>query len=134
MSVAGSISFNQLSNYIDDNPATWGDENSQQLLATADALAENKTLARSLSDTGLDSTVRVGIARDLFAKSVSPETLRVIEFAVSQRWSRPSDLIEAIAAAGIGAALAGAESRGQLDQIEDEIFRFARAVAGNGEL
>lgn len=134
MSRTPTQSFDQLTKFIDENPDTWGDQVSQELLTTSEKLVTNKSLARALTDNGMDPTVRVGIARDLLGKSVSPAALRVIEVAVAQRWGAPSELVEALATSGIRSALAGAESRGELDQIEDEIFRFARTVAANGEL
>lgn len=134
MSKKEAKSLEQLSRFIDDDSAVWGDENAEQLLALADLLVENKALARALTDNGVDATVRAGVARDLLTKNTSPAVLKVVEYAVAQRWGAPSDLVDALASAGIRAALAGAESRGQLDQLEDEIFRFARTVAANGEL
>jgi F-type H+-transporting ATPase subunit delta len=134
MSKTEAKSLDQLSRFIDDDSAFWGDESAEQLFSIADLLVENKALARALTDNGVDASVRVGIARDLLTKHASPSVLKIVEFAVGQRWGAPSDLVDALAAAGVRAALAGAEGRGELDQLEDEIFRFARTVAANGEL
>lgn len=134
MSGAATRSFDQVAKFVDEHPTTWGDQTSQELLATATVLVENKALTRALTDNGVDSIARAGVAKDLLGKSVSAAAMQVIEFAVAQRWGAPSELVEALASGGIRAALASAESRGELDRIEDEIFRFARTIAANGEL
>ena len=51
-----------------------------------------------------------------------------------QRWSRPIDLVEAIETLATEAALDAADARGELDGVEDELFRFGRIVGGDREL
>jgi F-type H+-transporting ATPase subunit delta len=47
---------------------------------------------------------------------------------VSARWSRPSDLVEAIEVLARRATLAVAEKDGTLAEVEDELFRFGRIL------
>ncbi len=51
-----------------------------------------------------------------------------------QRWSRPVDLVDAFSTLATEASLDAAASRGELDGVEDELFRFGRIIAGDREL
>jgi F-type H+-transporting ATPase subunit delta len=50
------------------------------------------------------------------------------------RWSHPIDLVDATMELAIEASLNAAEARGELESVEDELFRFGRIVGGNREL
>lgn len=134
MSGSSSAAERALLAFIDENPETWADSCSSQLLNLAQDLQANKPLLRTLTDNGLDPAVRAAVAHDLLGSPLGAPALRVIEFAAGLRWASANDLVTALAAAGIRSSLAEAERRGDLDQIEDEIFRFTRTVAANGEL
>lgn len=134
MSGSSSTAEKRLFAFIDENSDTWADSCSSQLLDLAQDLQVNKPLLRTFTDNGLDPSVRTAVAHDLLGSSLGAPALRVIEFAAGLRWGTPNDLVRGLASAGIRASLAEAERRGDLDQIEDEIFRFTRIVAANGEL
>ena len=51
-----------------------------------------------------------------------------------QRWSGPIDLVDAVTGTATEAALEAADARGELDSVEDELFRFGRIVGGDREL
>ena len=63
-----------------------------------------------------------------------PAALDLVETVARQRWSRPPDLVEAFMALATEASLDAAEARGELDSVEDELFRFGRIVGGDREL
>jgi F-type H+-transporting ATPase subunit delta len=65
---------------------------------------------------------------------ISDSTLEVLRWTVESRWSRERDLEEAIDTLGVESELAAAESQGQLEEVEDELFRFGRIVESNAEL
>ncbi len=52
---------------------------------------------------------------------------------VRSRWSRESDLADATERLGLEAVLASAQSRGALEQVEDELFRTSRALVEERE-
>jgi F-type H+-transporting ATPase subunit delta len=54
--------------------------------------------------------------------------------AVSQRWSQPGDLSEAVEILATQSALMLAERRGTLEQVENQLFAFAQAVGGSADL
>ena len=53
---------------------------------------------------------------------------------VRARWSAPRELADALELLAVEAQVAAAEKAGRLDAVEDELFRFARSVAGAPEL
>ncbi len=105
-----------------------------ELFAVAHLLDGQVTLRRALSDPSVSPADRAGVARRLLGGRVSGATLDLVESAARQRWSRPLDLVEATETLATDAALDAAEARGELDGVEDELFRFGRIVAGDAEL
>ena len=105
-----------------------------ELFAVARLLDGQLTLRRSLSDPAGKPDERAALANRLFASRVSPAGLDLVEAVARQRWSRPPDLVEAFMALAIEASLDAADARGELDSVEDELFRFGRIVGGDREL
>ncbi|MGR6965715.1 F0F1 ATP synthase subunit delta [Geodermatophilus sp. URMC 61] len=105
-----------------------------ELFAVARLLEGQVTLRRALSDPSSAPADRAGVARRLLTGRVSEATLDLVETAARQRWSRPVDLVEATETLATDAALDAADGRGELDGVEDELFRFGRIVAGDAEL
>jgi F-type H+-transporting ATPase subunit delta len=52
----------------------------------------------------------------------------------SQRWSLPSDLADAAEQFAVLATAAAADTGTELDELEDELFRFGRIVSGEPDL
>ena len=65
---------------------------------------------------------------------VADDTLEVLRWTVESRWSRDRDLEAAVDTLGVEAELAAAEAQGQLEDVEDELFRFGRIAESNAEL
>jgi F-type H+-transporting ATPase subunit delta len=105
-----------------------------ELFAVARLLDGQVALRRALSDPSGSPADRAGVARRLLSGRISEATLDLVETAARQRWSRPLDLVEATEALATDAALDAADGRGELDGVEDELFRFGRIVAGDAEL
>ncbi|MCZ2829576.1 F0F1 ATP synthase subunit delta [Modestobacter sp. VKM Ac-2986] len=105
-----------------------------ELYAVAHVLDGQPSLRRALSDASSRPEDRAGLARRLLAAQVGADTLAVVETVARQRWSRPLDLVEATETLATEAALDAADARGELDGVEDELFRFARIVAGDDDL
>ena len=106
----------------------------EELFAVARLLQAQPSLRRALSDPAGKPEERVALAQRLFGERLSPVTLDVVEVSVRQRWSRPLDLVDAATTLGTEAALDAADARGELESVEDELFRFGRIVAGDREL
>ena len=105
-----------------------------ELFAVGRLLDGQPALRRALSDPSGKPDDRAALAKRLLGGKVSGVTLDLVETVVRQRWSRPSDLIDAMTTLGTEAALDAADTRGTLDDVEDELFRFGRIVSGNREL
>ena len=105
-----------------------------ELFAVARLLDGQITLRRSLSDPAGKPDDRAALANRLFASRLSPAALDLVETVARQRWSRPPDLVEAFMTLGTQAALDAADARGELENVEDELFRFGRIIGGNREL
>lgn len=105
-----------------------------ELFAVARLLGGQLSLRRALSDPGVPPADRAAIARRLFAGKVSEIAVDLVETLGRQRWSRPLDLVETVQTLATETALDAAEARGELDNVEDELFRFARIVGGDHEL
>ena len=106
----------------------------EELFAVARLLDGQPSLRRALSDPSGKPEERAALAQRLFASRLSPVTLDLVELSVRQRWSRPLDLVDAATTLATDAALDAADARGDLEGVEDELFRFGRIVAGDQEL
>ncbi|RBY96586.1 F0F1 ATP synthase subunit delta [Blastococcus sp. TF02-8] len=105
-----------------------------ELFAVGRLLEAQPTLRRALSDPSGKPDERAALAQRLFGSRLQAEALDVVEVTVRQRWSRPLDLAEALSTLATEAALDAADATGELDDVEDELFRFGRIVAGDQEL
>jgi F-type H+-transporting ATPase subunit delta len=110
--------------------ATIGDE----LFAVIGLLDREPGLRRALSDPASPASARASLARVLLAGRVTPATLDVVTTMVAQRWSGPGDLPDAAEQLAVLAECAAADSEGQLDDTEDQLFRFGRIVGTEPEL
>ncbi|MGY1730888.1 F0F1 ATP synthase subunit delta [Geodermatophilus sp. SYSU D01045] len=105
-----------------------------ELFAVARLLDGTVALRRALSDPAAKPADRAGLARRILGGRVSEATVDLVETAARQRWSRPLDLVEAAEILATEASLDAAEARGELEGVEDELFRFGRIVGGDPEL
>jgi len=105
-----------------------------ELYAAADLLAGQPRLRRALGDPSTDASSRAELARSLFAGRVGDVARDLVADAVSLRWSSPWDLTDGLEILADETLLAAAEQDGQLDAVEDELFRFERILGNSGEL
>ena len=127
------------------DPQVLGDE----LFAVVEVLDAQPVLRRLLSDPGSSEQAKRGMVKHLFGTGekgfirsllsrdegkVSEATVEVLTDAAAVRWHSTRDLPDALERAGINAHLASAEQQEQLDEVEDELFRFGRVVHGDPQL
>ncbi len=60
--------------------------------------------------------------------------MRVVDFAVRQDWASGHDLRDGVERLGRTAMFLRAERAGELDEVEDQLFRFGRIIDGTPEL
>lgn len=106
----------------------------EQLLGVVGLLDEDPGLRRAFSDPSRDASAKAGLAEELFRGKVSAATLAQVTGLVSGRWSAPGDLADAAEQLAVLAIADAADVAGQLDDLEDELFRFSRVVQGSPDL
>ena len=109
---------------------TMGDE----LFAVARLLDTEHALRRTLTDPSRPAPAKAALVRSLLAGKVSAPTLDLLAGLASARWSASRDLATAVEELAVKALTIAAERSRQLDDLEDELFRFGRVVAGQPEL
>ncbi|MBO0774931.1 MAG: F0F1 ATP synthase subunit delta [Actinobacteria bacterium] len=105
-----------------------------ELFGVTSLLDSEPALRRALTDATSPAGARTGLVRGLLGGRVGRATLDLVAGMVSSRWSAPRDLASAAERLAVMATAAAADSAGQLDDLEDELFRFGRIVAGQPEL
>ncbi len=106
----------------------------EELFAVARLLEGQVTLRRALSDPAGKPAERAGLVSRILGGRVSEATVDLVQTVARQRWSRPLDLVEAVETLAVEASLDAAEARGELEGVEDELFRFGRIVGGDPQL
>jgi F-type H+-transporting ATPase subunit delta len=104
------------------------------LFGVVAALDSAPQLRRALTDPAAASEQKVEVIRQLFGSRIDSQSLEIAVSAVERRWSQPRDLGDALERAAVEAHAGDAERQGQLDDTEDELFRFGRLVDNDAAL
>jgi F-type H+-transporting ATPase subunit delta len=110
--------------------ATVGDE----LFAVLHLLDSEPGLRRALADPSKPADEKGAIVVDLLHGKVTPATEELVAATVRAQWAGPADMTDALEQLAVEAFAIAAEESGQLDDLEDELFRFSRVVASEPEL
>lgn len=113
-----------------DDVTTLGSE----LFGVVGMLDAEATLRRVLTEPSLEARARTGMTSSLLSGKVSEVAVQVAAAAVSQRWSRSRDLVDGLERCAVVAEATKAERSGDLDALEDDLFRFGRILEANPEL
>ncbi|PZS29722.1 MAG: F0F1 ATP synthase subunit delta [Pseudonocardiales bacterium] len=105
-----------------------------ELLAVGRLLAREPVLRRSLADPAAPAEVRRELLDAIAGDGFGSTTTTLLHAMVSSRWSTPNDLVEAGELLAVQALLAAAQKTRKLADVEDELFRFLRLVAGDQRL
>jgi ATP synthase F0 subunit b/ATP synthase F1 delta subunit len=108
----------------DDGLSTLADD----LTSVAAMLHRESVVTRYLTLPAEDAAPRVRLIERLVSDKVGQPALDVLKSAVSERWSANSDLVDAIELVLRQALLMRAERAGQVDEVEDQLFRFSRIL------
>ena len=100
----------------------------EDLFAFAGLLHGEGALRRAFSDATLPAAPKIQLADSLLGDRFSTPGMNVVHGLVTTRWSRPRDLVDAADTLAVQALLAAAEKDGELDDVEDELFRLARIL------
>jgi F-type H+-transporting ATPase subunit delta len=141
----------RLDDQIDGSSASDLTQLGDDLFAVLRLLVSEITLRRALADPSTPGAARSSLSDRLFSGKIGRPALDTVNDLVSARWSRPGDLLEALETlarrALLGVAEKGGvvdavrrvvpgvpESSGDLDEVEDQLFRFARILNREPEL
>jgi len=100
----------------------------EDLASVAELLIGEPILTRHLAESKGDPEPKVRLLESLLADKVGDPALAVLKTAVSVRWSADSDLIDAVEHVARLALLARAERDGQVEEVEEQLFRFGRIL------
>jgi F-type H+-transporting ATPase subunit delta len=106
----------------------------EELFAIVGLLDREAGLRRALADATSPQGARTGLVRGLLGGRVSRVTLDLVAGMAADRWAGPRDLADATEQFAVLATAAAAHGADQLDNLEDELFRFSRIVRGEPEL
>jgi F-type H+-transporting ATPase subunit delta len=100
------------------------------LFAVLHLIDREHGLRRAVSDPARDGADKAQLVQILLEGKVSPAALGLVADVVRLRWSKPSELADAVETLAVTAEAARAEADGRIDDLEDELFRFGRVVEG----
>ena len=107
---------------------------SAHLFAVVATLDSSTPLRRALTDNSRDANSKAELAKELFAKSTSDLSIKLLISLTALRWSSPSNLGDVIEQLAVEAEASVANQNNELDRLEEEIFQFSRIVASDLEL
>jgi len=105
----------------------------QELFQVVDVLEDNRSLRVAVADTAAPVEARQDLIRGVFGWKVDQTTLDLLLAAVGRDWSNPRELRQGLVLLGREALLRSADEQGQLQTVEDELFRLGRIVAADSE-
>ncbi|WP_241473269.1 F0F1 ATP synthase subunit B/delta [Mycolicibacterium neoaurum] len=115
-SVASGLDSNGLTTLADD------------LTAVAKLLLGESTLKKHLAEPTDNPTAKLALADRLLAGKIGDPALKLVRTAVAQRWSTEANLIDGIEHIARLALLQRAGVAGEVDEVEDHLFRFGRVL------
>ncbi len=105
-----------------------------ELRSIASLFRKETAVRRALSDGSVSVEARKQLAKRLLEGKVSAPTLAVVDAVAGSEWATSGDMLAALARLGRTAMFLRAEHTGDLDAIEDQLFRFGRIIEANPEL
>ncbi len=99
-----------------------------ELASVASLLVSQPMLTKHLAHPSDDSSPKVRMVESLLSGKVDDHTLALVRTAVSQRWSDEANLVDAIEHIARLALLKRAEISDEVDEVEEQLFRFGRLL------
>jgi F-type H+-transporting ATPase subunit delta len=105
-----------------------------ELFAVVRLLDSEHGLRRALADPAKPGEEKSAVVRRLLHGKVSAPVEDLMAEAAAARWASSSDFADAVEQFAIEALTISAQLNGKLDDLEDDLFRFARVVSGQPSL
>lgn len=101
---------------------------STDLFGVVELLVNELPLRRTLADTATPAPAKKALLAALLSERVGAPALDLLTELTASRWSRSRDLVDAVETLAVLASFEQAQADGNLDDVEDELFRFSRIV------
>lgn len=105
-----------------------------ELFDTAEFLDEHRGLRVAVAEASSTPQQRRGLVETVFSGKLAESTMRVLTAAAEAKWSTPREFRDGLVTLGRRALLRGAESEGQLERVEEELFELSRLLERHPEL
>jgi F-type H+-transporting ATPase subunit delta len=105
-----------------------------ELFSVVGLLDSEPPLRRALADSSSARDARAGLVAGLLGSRLSAATVELVSSVATSPWSSPADLGDAVEQLAVLAVVTEADEAGRLDELEDELFRFARVLGTEPEL
>lgn len=126
MSATSDARLGELDRVLDGVQTTAG--LADELFALTSLVESNPSLRRALTDPTSSEQARRGLIETLLGDKVSQAARAVIAEASVRRWGGGWTLAGVLEREAVRALLGRAQQLGQLDNVEDELFRLGRIV------
>jgi F-type H+-transporting ATPase subunit delta len=117
--------FDRLADGLDADGLT---KLADELGSVVTLLVAETSLNKHLAEPTDDPAPKIRLVESLLAGKVGEQTLDILKIAVSQRWSTEANLIDAVEHIARVALLKRAETAGEIDDVEEQLFRFGRLL------
>ncbi|MBN9609523.1 MAG: ATP synthase F1 subunit delta [Actinobacteria bacterium 69-20] len=100
----------------------------------AAVLAGQPHLRRMLTETTVSGEAKANLVRRLFDGKIGATSLTLLASVAKNQWSTGTDLVDGLRRLSRTALFLEAERAGELDDVEDELFRFGRIIDAHPEI
>ncbi len=119
---------------LTDNTSVDAAKLAEELASVTALLHREVSLRRVLTDPAQSGESKADLVARLLSGQVGGETVDLVSGLVRSRWSQSRDLVDSVEELANTADLTAAQRGGNLDDVEDELFRFGRIVGSDKEL
>ncbi len=103
----------------------------ESLFAAADVLRDQPALRRAVTDPSTPAEAKSNLASGVFSAHLDKAATELAAQAAALRWASSGDLAKALEQVGVVSLVKSADSSGEGDRLEDDLFGFGRLVADN---
>jgi F-type H+-transporting ATPase subunit delta len=132
MTAATDARLSSLDRMLDDSQV--GDSFATEMFAVVDALEGSATLRRAVTDPGTPEAARRALVHGLLDGKVDKAVANLVAESATLRWAGGRTFAAALERQAVRGQLIVADRGGELDDAEDQLFRFGRLVESNPEL
>ncbi|HEX8496291.1 MAG TPA: F0F1 ATP synthase subunit delta [Actinomycetales bacterium] len=104
------------------------------LFAVTGLLDSSGALRRAVTDPSRDGEAKAALVVRLLDGKVDGAVVDLVAGLARARWAQSRDITDALELLAVTSVIADAQDKGELDRVEDELFRFRRTVAGDPAL